>query len=153
MVIVICISMFVAPIYTAQFHCKGAEIIQNVTLINNRAEYSLGTGSGYGSINHMPVIYGTLNYVILGLTIIAIGLYRKRKTQRALSRYLLVLSIVYTGLIFFTIMIGTIDPFCPSKGHIEYGAFLTIMPPILFILAGMAISKDMENMKYADRLR
>jgi hypothetical protein len=145
--------MLFLPVYSAQFYCEGSGIVQTLKIIGTNTEYSLGYARGVGQLNSLPVIFGTLNIAILVLAVVDLALFSKRDRQLFLSRLLLLLSIIYIALLYYTVWYGTRDSFCTVNGRIENGAFLPLLSPVILLLAIIAILKDIQIVKSADRFR
>ncbi len=154
LVVGICAAMFFAPIYSGQSAqtdpAKGVQVItikqSDVSMTNSNNDNSPG------SVGRLTVILNTLDIVIIALTISAIGLFTARKNQLRLTRYLILFSLVYVGVMIYAVkeasaLINSVND------HYGIGMSLPFLSPILLFLASLGIAKDIRIVKSADRLR
>lgn len=154
LVVGICVAMFFAPIYngtgpqidplkgpqTIEF--KQNEVNANITVVDRSP----------GSVGRLTVVLNTLDIVIIALTIVAIGLFTSRHAQLRLTRYLILFSLIYVGVLIYTVKqaSGLINS---TNDHYGIGMSIPFISPILLFLASLGIAKDIKIVKSADRLR
>ncbi len=81
-------------------------------------------------------------------SLVSIFLYKDRKRQMLVSFVVLVLSIFTIGLYF-----GKSIHFLPNEGSLDLTSIVGFSVPVFLILAIVAIWKDEQLVKSADRLR
>ncbi len=154
LVVGICVAMFFAPIYSGQSAqndpTKG---VQAITFKQNDVSMTNSTNDNSpGSVGRMTVILNTLDIVIIALTIVAIGLFTSRKNQLRLTRYILLFSLIYAGVMIYAVKEAS-ALIHSANDHYGIGMSLPFLSPILLFLASLGIAKDIRIVKSADRLR
>jgi len=154
LVVGICAAMFFAPIYSGTgpqidplkgpqtIEFKQDEVKANITVVDRSP----------GSVGRLTVVLNTLDIVIIALSIVTIGLFTARANQLRMTRYLLLFSLVYVGVLIFAVR-GASTLINSTNDHYGIGMSLPFISPILLFLASLAIAKDIRIVKSADRLR
>ena len=154
LVVGICVAMFFAPIYSGTGPqidpLKGPQTIEfkqndvkaNITVVDRSP----------GSVGRLTVVMNTLDIVIIALTIVAIGLFTSRQNQLRLTRYLILFSLIYAGVMIFAVKLAS-GLISSTNDHYGIGMSIPFISPILLFLASLGIAKDIRIVKSADRLR
>jgi Ni/Fe-hydrogenase subunit HybB-like protein len=94
-------------------------------------------------------LYVLILIVATGIgALIAIFLYKDRKTQNRLTLVTLLVSIVNIILLYLET-----KKFAPGEGNYDLSALLSLAVPVFLFLASRGISKDQKLIKSLDRLR
>ena len=144
LVMLICSAMFFVPIY------KGSGKITDIELKQTAVKSLIP--SQYETMKLWPVVLNALDILVLSQALVCIILYATRKIQLKMTRFTLVLSMIYLIVLFFAI--NAANGLESNNDHTYLiGTWLPILSPILLFLASLGISKDIKLVKSADRLR
>jgi len=146
--------MFFAPIYNGTGPqadpLKGAQTIE---FKQNEVKANISAiDKSPGSVGRLTVVLNTLDIVLIALTIVAIGLFTARANQLKLTRYLILFSLIYVGVLIFAVRQAS-ALINSTNDHYGIGMSIPFISPILLFLASLAIAKDIRIVKSADRLR
>jgi len=115
--------------------------------------FNISGFSRFSALEHVttwPLL--AINGITLLITLIVIGLYKKRPQQIKLTRIVLMLNLVFVALMYFV--------YCDhlaSKIHMvvnyEIGSVFPLIALVFHVLAIYAINKDERLIKSIDRIR
>jgi hypothetical protein len=97
-------------------------------------------------------IAGSLNIVILALSVICIFLFKKRTLQFKIANLLALLNVLLLVVLLFTNLI-VVEAFLGGEKHVLWPSYLPIASMFCAFLAGIFIKKDEKLVRSADRIR
>ncbi len=111
--------------------------------------YTLSSGKEMFFMQNM--VYSTLFGLSLTLSLLSILSYNKRQNQFVINRLNMILNLILLGsFVYRSLNVSGETEMVSEKG---IGMFLPIVVIVLLVLANMAIKKDEDLVKSADRLR
>jgi len=105
----------------------------------------------YGIQDHLALL-GITTFAI-GVSVLAIVLFKNRKLQRKLVYLIIVLAISMSVTSYFLLKMDLGESILTAGLHLQPGMFLPFLGILFSLLAGYYIGKDEKLVKSMDRLR
>jgi len=105
----------------------------------------------YGIQDHLALL--TIAIFAIGVSVLAIVLFKNRKLQRKLVYLIIVLAVVMSVTSYFLLKMDMGDSILTAGLHMQPGMFLPFLGILFSLLAGYYIGKDEKLVKSMDRLR
>jgi len=105
----------------------------------------------YGIQDHLALL--TIAIFAIGVSVLAIVLFKNRKLQRKLVHLIIVLAVVMSVTSYFLLKMDMGDSILTAGLHMQPGMFLPFLGILFSLLAGYYIGKDEKLVKSMDRLR
>ncbi len=126
-------------------------IVNDSILIIKLVSIKKITGEKIEVINGPLILPIIISLCIIIVSIFTIFIYKKRKLQKMLCNFLMLLISFFLVLEFFAIQ--SIPYIQTAETELSIGAFLPILSIVFVFFAQIAIRKDEKLVKSADRLR
>jgi len=105
----------------------------------------------YGVQDHLALL--SIAIFAIGVSVLAIVLFKNRKLQRRLVFLIIILAIAQAITAYFLLKMDLGDSILTAGLHMQPGMFLPFLGIVFSILAGYYIGKDEKLVKSMDRLR
>jgi len=105
----------------------------------------------YGIQDHLALL--SIAIFAIGVSVLAIVLFKNRKLQRKLVHLIIVLAVVMSVTSYFLLKMDMGDSILTAGLHMQPGMFLPFLGILFSLLAGYYIGKDEKLVKSMDRLR